>query len=175
MYVLMSILILRLKTWNMRSRTFQDQRLQKNITEKITTFYIVQEFDESQGVSAPSKDEIFGKVNEITSHYQDINEKIIQQMKSHQVFDQKILRKHYDLIIQEKQGSKLQDQLAARRQRRATKYVEEKQCLSLLEQKFEGKRFYVGTDKNYFNLHQRVSCRHILFYPHGTIHNSTEC
>jgi len=75
------------------------------------------EFDESQGVSAPSKDEIFGKVNEITSHYQDINEKIIQQMKSRQ----------------EKQGSKLQDQLAARRQRRATKYVEEKQCLSLLE------------------------------------------
>ena len=74
----------RRETWG--ARPFKTKGL-KNITEKITTFYIVQEFDESQGVSAPSKDEIFGKVNEITSHYQDINEKIIQQMKSHQVFD----------------------------------------------------------------------------------------
>lgn len=41
--------------------------------------------DLEEGVLIPSKEEIFGKVNEITTHYQDINEKMINQMKNKQV------------------------------------------------------------------------------------------
>ena len=33
----------------------------------------------------PTKEEIFGKINEITAQYQDENEKIIRQMNDHKV------------------------------------------------------------------------------------------
>ena len=33
----------------------------------------------------PTKEEIFGKINEITAQYQDDNEKIIRQMNDHKV------------------------------------------------------------------------------------------
>ena len=41
--------------------------------------------DLEEGIIIPSKEDIFGRVNEITSHYQDINEKMIDQMKNKQV------------------------------------------------------------------------------------------
>ena len=41
--------------------------------------------DLDDGIKLPSKEEIFGRVHEITAQYQDENEKIMQQIKDHQV------------------------------------------------------------------------------------------
>ena len=36
-------------------------------------------------IKVPTKEEIFGKINEITAQYQDENEKMIKQMSDHKV------------------------------------------------------------------------------------------
>ena len=44
--------------------------------------------DDDQGlncIKVPTKEEIFGKINEITAQYQDENEKMIKQITDHKV------------------------------------------------------------------------------------------
>ena len=55
--------------------------------------------DLDDGIKLPSKEEIFGRVHEITAQYQDENEKIMQQIKDHQVSPNTISTLHIYLIF----------------------------------------------------------------------------
>jgi hypothetical protein len=95
---------------NDRDEIFKDTE-NKNENEEFSLT------DLNDGIQIPSREEIFGKVSELTPQYEEENEKFMKQLNDNKL----------------KVGSKLQDKLDARRQRRAQKYCEEKQISSIIE------------------------------------------
>ena len=72
----------------------------------------------------PNKEDVFGKASALTMKYQEENERIVQQLEENKVESSTIILYISNLqICQTKQENKLQDQIAARRQRRAKKYL----------------------------------------------------
>ena len=55
------------------------------LTDSISCFKEFSLSDLEDGVKIPSKEDVFGKVSELTARYEEENEKIIQQINNHKV------------------------------------------------------------------------------------------